>query len=482
MRSLTATAQFARDHGAPLAHALGFRSSRTPCTATLSNVLRQLDVGTVEAALKRWIAARCPDLGDQLCLDGKTLRVTRNGSIPGVHLLAAYAPHVAAVVAQIRFDGNAPAADRLKTLSYEQLLSDAELLEGGKLTYAALILLGSRKALGKFLAQAEVVWEYRSTEASGPAQDRSEYREGFFGFYEKLWDAVNARNDKQSYQDGLYVLTIPTFNERAVREAILNAVSHRDYQLGGNVFVRQFPRRLEIDSPGGFPVGITVENVIDRQNPRNRRIADAFTKCGLVERSGQGMNLMFEESIRESKPLPDFARTDQYQVGLTLHGTMQNPNLIRFLEQVGSQTTARFTTRDWLILDLVTRNEKIPKEFDGRLKHLLELGIVERTGGRRCILGQKYHNFAGQAPAYTRQKGLSREQNLTLLLNHITENATQGSPLQDLTQVLPSLSEDSIQSLLRTLKQRGQAHAVGKTKAGRWFPGTAPRATPPAGG
>jgi hypothetical protein len=104
MRSLTAAAQFARDHGPPLAHALGFRSARTPCTATLSNVLRQLDPGAVEAALGRWVVARCPDVGEQLCLDGKTARGTREGSIPAVHLLAAYAPRVAAVVAQIRVD------------------------------------------------------------------------------------------------------------------------------------------------------------------------------------------------------------------------------------------------------------------------------------------------------------------------------------------------------------------------------------------
>ena len=105
MRSLGAVAQFARGHGTPLAHALGFRSARTPCQATLSNLLRRLDVAAVEAALSRWVAARCPDLGDQRCLDGKTVRGTRKGTIPGVHLLAAYAPHVAAVVAQVRVDG-----------------------------------------------------------------------------------------------------------------------------------------------------------------------------------------------------------------------------------------------------------------------------------------------------------------------------------------------------------------------------------------
>src|SRR5262249_25963469 len=151
---------------------------------------------------------------------------------------------------------------RLGTLSQEQLLSDAELVEDQNVTYAGLILFGTRKALGKHLAQAEVVWEYRAGDASGPAQAREEFREGFFGFYERLWQLINTRNDTQSYQAGPHVLNTPTLGDRPVREAILNAVSHRDYQLGGSVFVRQFPRRLEIDSPGGFPVGIDVTNIL----------------------------------------------------------------------------------------------------------------------------------------------------------------------------------------------------------------------------
>ena len=77
---------------------------------------------------------------------------------------------------------------RIATLPVEQVLADAELLVDGQLTFAALILLGTRTALGRHLAQAEIVFEYRSSEASGPAQDRVEYREGFFLFHDRLWD------------------------------------------------------------------------------------------------------------------------------------------------------------------------------------------------------------------------------------------------------------------------------------------------------
>ena len=104
----------------------------------------------------------------------------------------------------------------------------------------------------------------------------------------------------------------------SVREAILNAVSHRDYRHPGSVFVRQYPRRLEIVSPGGFPTGITPDNIIDKQFPRNRRIAETFLRCGLVERAGQGANRMLVEAVRDSKPLPDYSRSDEHEVFLSL--------------------------------------------------------------------------------------------------------------------------------------------------------------------
>jgi hypothetical protein len=104
MKSLEAIAQFGRDHGPELAEVLGFTHWPTPCKATLSNVFRRLDIATYENALSAWLRQRCPDLGDTMALDGKTLRGSASYQVPGVHLLSAYAPQVAAVVAQIRVD------------------------------------------------------------------------------------------------------------------------------------------------------------------------------------------------------------------------------------------------------------------------------------------------------------------------------------------------------------------------------------------
>ena len=172
---------------------------------------------------------------------------------------------------------------RIKTLSIEQLLRDCEAITDDGVTYAALALFGKRESLGKYLPQAEIIFEYRSSDASGPASQREEFRMGFFACYNRLWELINLRNNKQHYQEGFFVYDIPTFNERVVREAILNAVSHRNYQMGGSVFIRQYQDRLVVESPGGFPTGISLDNILDRQLPRNRRIAEILALCGLVE-------------------------------------------------------------------------------------------------------------------------------------------------------------------------------------------------------
>lgn len=365
-------------------------------------------------------------------------------------------------------------ADRLASLTHEQLLTDAEAMFEGKLTYAALILFGTAQAVGRHLAQAEVVFEYRSSDASGPAQDRHEYRKGFFCYYDDLWNRINLRNDKQDFQSGFFVQPISTFSERPVREGILNAVSHRDYQLGSSIFIRQYPRRLEIDSPGGLPIGITLDNILDRQNPRNRRIAEILTRCGLVERSGQGMNLIYEELIKQSKPIPEWNRTDQYQVGMTMNGTVQDPAFVRFVEKVSKEATAVFSTHDWMLLAAAARGEKFPVGSETRAARLLDLGLIEKVKGRNYMLSRKYYEFVGEKAAYTRKKGLDREQNLALLLKHIEENKAAGCKLEELCQVLPALPTSQVQSLLRTLQRRNEAHSVGKTNQGRWFPGPAP--------
>jgi len=139
--TLQGIAQFGRDHGATLAHALGFRRGKTPCAATYSRTFRRLDVDAFEAVLRDWILSRCPDLGEHLALDGKTVRRSHDGDVPAVHLLALFAPKVRAVVGQIRVDA--------KTNEHK----------------AALRLLGVAPVAGKIITGDAIFCQTEVTEA-----------------------------------------------------------------------------------------------------------------------------------------------------------------------------------------------------------------------------------------------------------------------------------------------------------------------------
>lgn len=105
-RSLYAAAQWGRDHGGALVVAMGFRRERTPCVATLHNVLKAVDIAAFEAALARWLVQASPPPGragkEAVAIDGKTLRGSQGHQLPGVHLLAAFSTRLGLPVTQVQ--------------------------------------------------------------------------------------------------------------------------------------------------------------------------------------------------------------------------------------------------------------------------------------------------------------------------------------------------------------------------------------------
>ncbi|MCG7853316.1 MAG: hypothetical protein MIO92_12410, partial [Methanosarcinaceae archaeon] len=121
------------------------------------------------------------------------------------------------------------------------------------------------------------------------------------------------------------------------------------------------------------------------------------------------------------------------------------------------------------------RGQKIPNHLRGRLQALSEKGVIERYGhgrGVKYILSRIFYKMVDKKGVYTRKKGLDRETNKALLLKHIEENKGDGSRLQDLMQVLPALTKDQVQNLIRELKTEGKICKVGTTRAALWYPNT----------
>jgi len=179
---------------------------------------------------------------------------------------------------------------------------------------------------------------------------------------------------------------------------------------------------------------------------------------------------MFEECIKESKPSPDFSDTDEYQVSLTLRGEVQDPLFLQFLEKVGRDVLASFTTRDFLLLDFLHKEESVPADYADRIPRLVGLGVIIRAGKGKYVLSKRFYALAGKKGVYTRKKGLDRDTNKALLLKHIISNRKDGVRFEELLQVLPSLTYNQVQTLLRELKSEGNVQVVGKTRGALWYP------------
>ena len=264
---------------------------------------------------------------------------------------------------------------------------------------------------------------------------------------------------------------IPTFNESVVREAILNAVSHRNYQMAGSVFIRQYQEKLIVESPGGLPHGISLDNILDLQVPRNRRIAEILALCGLVERSGQGMNIIYETSIKEATQLPDFSGTDDNFVSLKLSGLVLDKKMLSLINKIGNERLDSLTTTDFLVINALYYEKPLNNNMRLRLKHLIEMGIVEHVSRNKYVLARSLYSAAGKQGIHTRRVGLDRETNKELLLKHIHDKGDEGAPFKELQQVLPGHNRGQIQVLLRELRKNGRTHCVGNTSAARWFEG-----------
>lgn len=343
---------------------------------------------------------------------------------------------------------------KLLSLPVQQLLKDAELIYDDKITYAALILLGKKYSIGRFISNNEIIFEYRNKEEQITHSQRLDFRDAFFNIYDKVWDTINLRNEVEHIQEGLFIRDIPNFNEEVVRESILNAICHRDYTLTGSTFIKQFPHKLIIESPGGFLPGINPGNIIYQHSPRNRRIAEAFQKCGLVERSGQGADKIFEKSISEGKARPDYSGSDDYKVQLILNGQVKDKQFIRFLEKTSEEKNKFFSIDELLILDDIREGNPISDSSKNLLENLKSLGVIEVHGrgkGSKYILSQKYYEYINQKGIYTRKRGLDNIERRELILKHLRQN--KKATRDEINQIFPNLTRDQVYNLLRRLKK-----------------------------
>lgn len=186
----------------------------------------------------------------------------------------------------------------------------------GKVTRTGFLLFGREQQLSEYCPQHQIHYVYEASELEVLRNDS--YRFGLLNILERIESAFTGpANPEREVSIGLFKLRVPAYPIGVVREAVLNAMTHRDYSNPGEVLVRHTQRELVVTSPGGFLADITPRNIL-RHEPmsRNRTLAEAFQKLRLVERAGIGRRRIFIPLLSFGKQVPQYETGGTY---VTLH-------------------------------------------------------------------------------------------------------------------------------------------------------------------
>ena len=293
-----------------------------------------------------------------------------------------------------------------ETLPDLQVLNDLGLVKDGKFNYAALILLGKRNVLREYLPNAEVTVEYRLDHSMIPYTARKDFQESLFTVMDKIWAYINqpASNPLLHVRHKFTIYDIPAFNEDVIREAVLNAIGHRLWRDLSSVVIKQYPDSINIINSGGFPNGVTKDNILTvSSQPRNKRVMEVLEKTGQVERAGQGVDKMFYICLMEGKPLPDYSQTDDYQVDLCLRARIVDEAFYIFVNEIQDRRKDKLNVFDLLTLDRV-RQGISTNLFEESVEKLQREGLIKSLSAadKKYVLGDLYYEITKQ-PAYVKE-------------------------------------------------------------------------------
>lgn len=313
------------------------------------------------------------------------------------------------------------------TLSNRQILSDLQLITDEGVTNAAVILLGKENFIKRVYPQASVMLEYRHSESQITFDNRISYSQPFFIMIDRLWHDIDLRNGKFQIKEGPYIFDVPYFNEEVIRESINNAITHRDYTRHSETVIKQYPQKLIVTNAGGFPHGVTIDNILTvPSTPRNRLLADVLSKTGIVERSGQGIDKIFYRTLSEGKEAPDYSGSDAFNVELILSAIIQDKAFALFIESVQQNLAEdnKLSVFEIVVLDKIRRNEKTTALDKAVIKQLMDRNLIEKRGktnGIHYILCRSYYEFTGNTAEYSKKSDWNTSQVTSIIIPFLTK-------------------------------------------------------------
>jgi ATP-dependent DNA helicase RecG len=342
-------------------------------------------------------------------------------------------------------------------------------------TLTGLLLIGRESVLQQRVATHELAFQVLAQQAVR----FNEFRR--FPLLKALdWLETNFRpyNPEQELQVGLFRVPVPLVDMAAFREAVANALIHRDYHRMGAVHVRLEDEALVISNPGGLVDGVTLANLlVTEPRPRNRALADAMKRIGVVERSGRGVDTIYRGMLKFGRPAPDYGRTDSHNVVLSLPTVPADVAFRRMVVDAERNRNAELPIDSLIVLAALREFKRL--SADALAKHiqrdaasakrtleaLTEAGLVEAHGntrGRSYTLSAAVYSVVSDKAAYTRQVGFGPIQHEQMLLSYIRQH---GQIKRAEVMALCRLTEGQAKRLLQRMLEANQIMMRGQGKA-----------------
>ncbi len=227
------------------------------------------------------------------------------------------------------------ASDRVKASvkekSPDELLTHYALAGGATLTHLGVLLLGTsvqRRNLGTApLIQAIKYDELRQKINKWLWDD---YSLSPIELVDEVWRTVQDFRESYEVAEGLYRRKVPAFDEKVVRELLVNALVHRPYTQRGDIFLNLHPDSLEVVNPGRLPLGVTPQNILHASRRRNDGLACVFHDLGLMEKEGSGFDMLYDRLLSSGRPAPVPEEGPDW-VKVTIKRRIMKPEVIQLI-------------------------------------------------------------------------------------------------------------------------------------------------------
>ena len=344
-----------------------------------------------------------------------------------------------------------------------------------RLTVAGLLFVGKEMSIQRLLPQAEVIYLHYSADNLEEYDARLDMKLPLINVIDKLTERIRAYSKIENIQVGLFRLEVEDFPEKVFQEALLNALSHRDYQSNAAVYVKQYPDRIVIENPGGFLDGITENNIITHPSvPRNKLIAETLQNLKYVQRTGQGVDIIFKEMVSMGKPYPKYKSFND-AVSLTIFSTIDHTEFIKFVTEVQEKNSRIMPLAEMMILRDLMDNQKEPlsvlactiqKSLDETKRSCNELindGLIEIVGKEYMLTAKVYEALKSDVE-YTRDKTIQYIKAKNMILEYLQSNKSNSRITSAKIQEMCGFTKQQARGVIDKMRGEGllKIHNHGK--------------------